>query len=146
MKRFRDEELTLNSKAASIIDDGDYLTWPEDVRYELIDGKAYLTPLLLTLEHPDIAGEIYRQRANQLEGKPCRVRPPKEDGADELIDTVVQPDVLVVCDESKPDRRAVRGAPDLVVEAVSPASAFYDHQRKRAVGGARTGWWIPSNA
>ncbi len=131
---------------------GDYLTWPEDVRYELIDGKAYLMATAPTLEHQDIAGEIYRQLANQLEGHPCRpfiapvdVRLPKADEDDAQIDTVVQPDVLVVCNETKLDRRGVRGAPDLVIEVISPASAFHDHQRKRAVyerAGVREYWLV----
>ncbi len=71
-------------------------------------------------------------------GGPCRVfiapvdvRLPKADEADEHIDTVVQPDVLLVCDPTKLDRRGVRGAPDLVVEVLSPATASHDHQRKR---------------
>ncbi|NBC15191.1 MAG: hypothetical protein GVY09_17990 [Gammaproteobacteria bacterium] len=52
---------------------GDYVTWPEDVRYELIDGIAYLIAPAPTLEHQDIAGEIFRQLANTLLEKPCRV-------------------------------------------------------------------------
>lgn len=131
---------------------GEYLTWPEDVRYELIDGQAYLMAPAPDLAHQDITGEIYRQLANQLEGKPCRpfiapvdVRLPKGNEADERIDTVVQPDVLVVCDESKLDRRGVRGAPDFLVEVLSPATAFHDHQRKRSVyerAGVREYWLV----
>ena len=87
----------------------DYLRWPEDVRYELIDGVAYLHGT--RADGPPSGhrrGDIFRQIANALEGKPCRVfiapvdvRLPKADEADEAIDTVVQPDVLVVCDERK---------------------------------------------
>lgn len=130
----------------------DYLTWPEDVRYELIDGIAYLMAPAPTLEHQDVAGEIYRQLANALRDKSCRafiapvdVRLPKAGEADESIDTVVQPDVLVVCDESKLDRRGVRGAPDLVVEVLSPATASHDHLIKRRVyerAGVREYWLV----
>jgi Uma2 family endonuclease len=119
---------------------GDYLHWPDDVRYELIDGDAYLMAPAPTLDHQDVAGEIYFQLRQALSGKPCRafiapvdVRLPKGDEADERIDTVVQPDVLVVCDESKLDRRGVRGAPDLVVEVLSPSTASHDQLRKRGV-------------
>ncbi|MBN2701104.1 MAG: Uma2 family endonuclease [Methylothermaceae bacterium] len=119
---------------------GEYLTWPEDVRYELIDGRAYLMAPAPTLDHQDITGEIYFQLRQALEDKPCRpfiapvdVRLPKQDETDDAIDTVVQPDVLVVCDETKLDRRGVRGAPDLVVEVSTPATAYHDHQRKRAI-------------
>ncbi|MGH8499994.1 MAG: Uma2 family endonuclease, partial [Methylococcales bacterium] len=104
----------------------DYLSWPEDIRYELIDGSAYLmAPPAPALDHQEIAGEIYRQLANALLGTPCRafiapvdVRLPKSYEPDDRIDTVVQPDVLVVCDSSKLDRRGVCGAPDFVVEVL----------------------------
>ncbi len=68
----------------------DYLAWPEDVRYELIDGRAHLMAPAPTLEHQDIAGEIYFQLRHALEGKPCRafiapvdVRLPKGEDLDE---------------------------------------------------------------
>lgn len=119
---------------------GDYLLWPEDVRYELIDGAAYLMAPAPTLDHQDVAGEIFRQLGNILRGKPCRafiapvdVRLPKAQEADQAIDTVVQPDVLVVCDPAKLDRRGVRGAPDLVVEVLSPSTASHDQLLKRRV-------------
>lgn len=130
----------------------DYLSWPEDVRYELIDGRAYLMAPAPSLEHQDVAGEIYRQLSNTLEGKPCRpfiapvdVRLPKANELDEQIDTVVQPDVLVVCDESKLDRRGVRGAPDFVVEVLSSSTASHDHVLKRRVyerAGVREYWLV----
>jgi Uma2 family endonuclease len=75
-----------------------------------------------------------------LEGKPWRayvapfdVRLPKADEADERIDTVVQPDLLVVCDESKLDERGMRGAPDWIVEVLSQATAVHDQTVKLAV-------------
>jgi Uma2 family endonuclease len=130
----------------------DYLSWPEDVRYELIDGTAYLMAPAPALDHQEIAGEIYRQLANALLGKPCRafvapvdVRLPKSDESDEQIDTVVQPDVLVVCDPAKLDRRGVRGAPDFVVEVLSPATAGHDHLLKRRTyerAGVREYWLV----
>ncbi len=130
----------------------DYLSWPEDVRYELIDGRAYLMAPAPNLEHQDVAGEIYRQLRNALEDKPCRafiapldVRLPKADETDESVDTVVQPDILVVCDESKLDRRGVRGAPDFVVEVLSPATASHDHVMKRRVyerAGVKEYWLV----
>ena len=101
---------------------GDYLAWPEDVRYELIDGIAYALdspPLRL---HQEVLGEIARQVCNALQLKPCRpyiapfdVRLPRADEADRDIDTVVQPDLVVVCDRAKLDERGCRGAPDWVV-------------------------------
>lgn len=80
---------------------GDYLTWPDDVRYELIDDDAYLMAPAPDLAHQDVAGEIYVQARLALKGKLCRafiapvdVRLPKQDEADERIDTIVQPDDL----------------------------------------------------
>ena len=119
---------------------GEYLHWPDDVRYELIDGVAYLMAPAPTLDHQEVAGEVYYQLRQALQGKPCRafiapvdVRFPKAGEADEQVDTVLQPDVLVVCDPLKLDRRGVRGAPDLVVEVLSPGTSSHDHVRKRRV-------------
>lgn len=130
----------------------DYLTWPEDVRYELIDGEAYLMAPAPTLDHQDVAGEIYFQLRTQLEGKPCRpyiapvdVRLPRHNESDAEIDTVVQPDVLVVCDPDKIDRRGVRGAPDWLVEVLSPSTAAHDQIVKRRIyerAGVREYWLV----
>jgi Uma2 family endonuclease len=111
----------------------DYLTWPDDQRYELIDGIAYLMTPAPLRSHQEIAGQLYRQAANSLDGKPCRayiapfdVRLPRGDETDDQIDTVVQPDVLVVCDRRKLDRRGMRGAPDWIAEVLSPSTARHD--------------------
>ena len=118
----------------------DYLTWPDDIRCELIDGEVYMMTPAPLLAHQDVVGEIFRQAANALLGKPCRamiapldVRLPRRNEADEDTDVVVQPDVLVVCDSNKLDRRGVRGAPDWVVEVLSPLSASRDQIEKRRI-------------
>jgi Uma2 family endonuclease len=131
---------------------GDYLTWPDDSRYELIDGQAYAMLPAPDLAHQDIAGEIYLQARLALKNKPCRafiapvdVRLPKHNEADQQIDTVVQPDVLVVCDSSKLDRRGVRGAPDWIVEVLSPGTASHDQIRKRLLyerSGVKEYWLV----
>jgi Uma2 family endonuclease len=131
---------------------GDYLTWPDDVRYELIDGIAYMMAPAPNLAHQDIAGEIYLQARLALKGKTCRafiapvdVRLPKQDEADEHIDTVVQPDVMVVCDSNKLDRRGIRGAPDWIVEVLSPSTASHDQTKKRTLyelHGVREYWLV----
>lgn len=130
----------------------DYLTWPEDARYELIDGEAFLMAPAPLVEHQEVAGEVFRQLANQLDGKPCRpyiapvdVRLPRKDEADAAIDTVVQPDVLVVCDPGKVDRRGVRGAPDWLLEVLSPSTAAHDQIAKRRTyerAGVREYWLV----
>ena len=117
----------------------DYLAWPEDVRYELIDGVAYLMAPAPARLHQEIVGELFYQVRNALEGKSCRpyiapfdVRLPKANEADARVDTVVQPDLLVVCDPAKLDERGLRGAPDWVVEVLSPATAGHDQTVKLA--------------
>ena len=130
----------------------DYLSWPEDTRYELIDGVAYLMAPAPLRVHQEVVGEIYFQVRAALEGKPCRayiapfdVRLPKADEADGRVDTVVQPDVFVVCDMSKLDERGMRGAPDWVVEILSAATAGYDQTVKLAAyerAGVREVWLV----
>ncbi|NOT12885.1 MAG: Uma2 family endonuclease [Methylococcaceae bacterium] len=131
---------------------GDYLTWSDDSRYELIDGDAYLMAPAPDLGHQEVAGEVYLQIRLALKNKACRafiapvdVRLPKQNETDELIDTVVQPDVLVVCDSNKLDRRGVRGAPDWVVEVLSPSTASHDQIIKRNLyerHGVREYWLV----
>ena len=131
---------------------GEYLHWPDDVRYELIDGEARMMAPAPTADHQDIVGEIYYQLRQALEGAPCRVfiapfdvRLPRGNEADEAVDTVVQPDVLLVCDPAKIDRRGVRGAPDWVVEVLSPSTAAHDQIAKRRVyerAGVREYWLV----
>jgi hypothetical protein len=81
----------------------------------LIDGIAYLMAPGPGRFHQELAGELYRQIANALLGK--RYRPfiapfdVRSQQADELVDTVVQPDVFVVCDPRKIDDRGVRARP-----------------------------------
>ena len=131
---------------------GDYLGWPEDVRYELIDGVAYLMAPAPTVRHQEIAGEIYFQLRQKLQDHPCRalIAPvdvvlPRAGETDEQADTVVQPDVLVVCDPGKIGEKRVRGAPDFVVEVLSPATASHDMVIKRRLyerHGVREYWLI----
>lgn len=131
---------------------GEYRRWPDDTRYELIDGVAYLMAPAPSVDHQTIAFEIGRQVANALEGGPCRVlvapvdvRLPKPGQDDEGTDTVVQPDVLAVCDPARIDERGIRGAPDWVVEVLSPASAGHDMVVKRRIyeeAGVREYWLV----
>ncbi len=130
----------------------EYLSWSADLRYELVDGAAYLMSPAPLRVHQELVGEIYFQVRAELEGKPCRayvapfdVRLPKADEADARIDTVVQPDVLVVCDQSKLDERGMRGAPDWIVEVLSQATAVHDQTIKLAAyerAGVREVWLV----
>lgn len=112
---------------------GDYLNWSEGTRYELVDGTAYAMAPSPTRLHQAFVGELYRQAANALQHTACQpyitptdVRLAQLGQSEEMTDTVLQPDVLVVCDPSKLDERGVRGAPDWVAEVLSPATAGHD--------------------
>lgn len=118
----------------------DYLSWPEEQRWELLDGVPYDMSPAPTRRHQEMVGEIYRQFANQLGDRRCLVyvapfdvRLGRVDAADDEISTVVQPDVSVFCDPDKLDERGARGAPDLVVEVLSPSTAPKDLTIKRDV-------------
>jgi Uma2 family endonuclease len=108
----------------------DYLTWSASHGDELIDGTAYVRePPSPSFTHQAIVLELGRQAANALKGKPCRacvapldVRLPKSAEADDQVDTVVQPDVFIVCDLQKIDARGMRGAPDWIAEVLSPGT------------------------
>lgn len=84
--------------------------------------------------HQAISMEISRQLANFLDGKPCRVYPApfdvrlfeKDEDVPKDVDTVVEPDISVVCDRNKIDSLGCKGAPDLVVEILSPSSLRKD--------------------
>lgn len=119
----------------------DYLSWSATYGNELIDGIAYVgEPPAPSRLHQGVVGELYRQVTNSLQGKlarayvaPFDVRLPKHSGADDQIDTVVQPDVVIVCDPQKLDDRGMRGAPDWIAEVLSPSTASYDRATKLPV-------------
>lgn len=119
---------------------GDYSEWPDEERWELIDGIPYNMSPAPSRIHQKITGELFRLIANYLTGKECEVyiapfdvRLPKGDENDEQIDTVVQPDLVVVCERKKLDERGCKGAPDLVVEVLSPGTAAKDMKIKLAL-------------
>ena len=119
---------------------GDYLTWPNDERWEIIDGTPYSMSLAPSREHQRITGELFRQIANfvrdgncEVYAAPFDVRLPKKDEADGNIKTVVQPDISVICDPSKLDKAGCKGAPDWIIEVLSPATAAKDQIQKHAL-------------
>lgn len=128
----------------------DYLALPDSgPRLELIGGvpKAMAGAGAL---HQRIVMEIGRQLANQLFGQPCQlfpapfdVRLPQADEAEGDEKNVVQPDLLIVCDPSKLRPNSLRGAPDFVLEVISPGSKRHDLLRKRRLyeqSGVREYW------
>ena len=112
---------------------GDYLTWDDDERWELIDGIPYNMSPAPRVVHQGILVQLVRRFANYLDGKSCRVfaapfdvRLPEYDESDDQVGTVVQPDLSVICDRRKLDDAGCRGAPDLIVEILSPGTAHKD--------------------
>lgn len=107
----------------------DYIQWKFKERLELFRGKIFKMGAPNTL-HQDVTGNLFTALKNYLKGKDCRafvapfdVRlPVKNRRRDDEITTVVQPDVCVVCDPVKIDDRGVCGAPDLVIEVLSPGN------------------------
>jgi len=110
----------------------DYARWKGDIRYELIDGVAYAMAAPSSI-HQKVSKKIFRQFDNFLIGKTCEVYYAPiavRLNADDFDDTVVEPDLLVVCDESKIDIKGVKGAPDLIIEILSPFNTNHDKVRK----------------
>jgi len=117
----------------------DYLTWLDDVRRELIEGFIKLLPAP-RLSHARVSANISWHLATILKEKkgkctvlyaPVDVRFPKNGETDnEKIYTVVQPDICVVCDQSKLDEYGCLGAPDMIVEILSPSTAKKDMTEK----------------
>lgn len=130
----------------------DILSWDIDARIELIDGVPYMMAPPST-EHQRITGEIFRQVANFLVGKKCQAFPApfgvrlfsrKEDTPDDE-GTVLEPDITVVCDRDKLDEHGCKGAPDFVVEVLSPSSQRRDRLEKYnlyRLAGVREYWIV----
>ncbi len=118
----------------------DYLTWMDDVRRELINGFIKLMSPAPRMRHADVSyniswylGAIIKQNKEKCKifNAPFDVRFPKQgETADDKIDTVVQPDICVVCDLSKLDDRGCCGAPDMIVEVLSPSTHKKDITEK----------------
>jgi Uma2 family endonuclease len=123
-------------KADRLFTYADYKNWElaPGERYELIYGVAYAMSAPNEY-HQSICVELIRQIANYLHGKPCKVYVAPFDvrlfyEEDESDDTVVQPDVVVICDKEKRGSEGGRGAPDFVAEILSPSNTGLEMDRK----------------
>ena len=128
----------LAEKVTQIFYYADYLTWPDYERWEIIDGVPYdMTPAPASV-HQMVLGEIFGNIWQHLKNKSGKVftapfdvrlsdNPDADDGG---IETVVKPDIVVICDREKIDKRGCHGAPDIAVEILSPASAYKDETEK----------------
>ena len=121
----------------------DYLTWPDEPRKEIINGVSYALASP-TVRHQELSMRLSVVMGPFFKGKPCRlfVAP-----LDVVLseDTVVQPDLLVVCDPKKITGACIRGTPDLVIEILSPSSASYDRLlkfKRYADAGVKEYWLV----
>ena len=110
----------------------DYAKWETELKYELIDGIAYSFAAPST-NHQRISRKLTKQLDNYLEGKSCELFVAPFDirlNSDTFDDTVIQPDLVVICDKSKLGKNSFNGVPDLIIEITSPSTISYDRVRK----------------
>jgi len=136
----------------------DYMTWLDDKRRELINGFIHLM-LAPIRRHARVSVKVFRAIDNFIELKqgkchvyyaPFDVRLPMQGSLDDdKIYNVVQPDICVVCDRSKLDDKGCIGAPDLIVEVLSPSTLKYDWNYKfnlYEAAGVREYWIVDPKA
>ena len=120
-----------------------------DIKYELIDGVVYFMSPGASQAHQGISARLIVKLGTFLEGKPCEVFHTPFDvclnakGDDDR--TTVQPDILVVCDKTKLDGKRCNGAPDMVIEILSPSNRRHDmHTKFKAYlkAGVREFWIV----
>ena len=130
----------------------DYLTWDEADRFELVDGEV-LMMAPPSRWHQRICVKLATQLETYLEGKTCEVYTSpfavrlfeEERDRPEDVQTVVEPDLVVICDPKKLDDRGCRGAPDLVIEILSPSTQRWDRVGKYSLyqrSGVREYWLV----
>lgn len=131
----------------------DYMNWEIDEMVELIKGKVFRSAASVPRKiHQTIFVRVTSKLFNFLEGKTCEVFPapfdvrlPKKSLKNEDVDTVVQPDICVICDKSKLDDLGGIGAPDLIIEILSPGNNKKELQNKYEVyeeSGVKEYWII----
>lgn len=126
-----------NKKENAVYTYRDYLEWPDGERWELIEGRAYNMTPAPSRSHQKISVALIDELFQYLKGKKCEVyhapfdvRLPEGDEEEGEIRTVVQPDIVVICDPSKLDEKGCKGSPDLVMEILSPSTASKDYITK----------------
>ncbi len=117
----------------------DYLTWQFKERVELIKGYIFRMSPAPNRKHQRISWTLTVEIGSYLKSKKCqaysapfdvRLPLPKSKQKKGKVNTVVQPDIVVVCDESKLDERGCNGAPDLVIEILSPGNTKKEMKNK----------------
>ena len=125
----------------------EYMALPEGTLAELIDGKLYMMSSP-SFTHQRISGYCHWSIENHIRtnnGKCIVLSAPFDVKLFEERDTIVQPDILVVCDPDKIDEQMCHGAPDFVIEIVSPSNGAHDYSRKLTLyqdAGVREYWIV----
>ncbi len=108
----------------------DYLNWLEDERWEVIDGEAYNMSPAPKVKHQRIVSLLDRKLSEKVEDKGCSLFiAPTDVVLDEY--NIVQPDVFVVCEKNRITEDNIQGAPDLIIEVVSPSTELKDRREKK---------------
>ena len=127
----------------------DYAAWPDEERWELIDGVPWNMSPAPGRSHQQVLGTIFRRVAAITDSGPCEtyvapfdvrlVEPAGErhwdadEPPDDSVTTVVQPDISVFCRPEVLDERGAHGAPDLIIEILSPSTSYKDQSTKLAL-------------
>jgi Uma2 family endonuclease len=118
----------------------DYVKWSFKERVELLKGKIFKMSPAPNDIHQKLSGQLFGLIWSHLRGHKCQVRSAPYDVRlsrrsvnDEDIITVLQPDICVICDESKIDRKGCIGAPDIVVEILSPGNNITELKNKFSI-------------
>ena len=130
----------------------DYLSWGDEFRSEIIDGMVYLMAGA-SIWHQNMIVELIHQLKLFFKDRTCTPFVAPVDvrlfPQDDLCDTtVVQPDILVVCDKTKIHPKYIRGVPDLIIEIMSNSSEGYDRITKKKLyerAGVREYWIVAEN-
>ena len=135
----------------------EYLTWMDDARRELFDGFIKLMTPAPSSRHQELSTNLVSICWNFLRNKPCKIYHAPSDVRfpnnaksqdDRQVYTVLQPDLYIVCDLSKIDARGCLGAPDLVIEIISPKNSKRDLKDKFEIYqeyGVREYWIVSPN-
>lgn len=122
----------------------DYTSWDDQERWELINGEAWAISPAPSRLHQAVSTRLVHALFSHFKEKNCEVyaapfdvrlpaTPDTKAADDTEITTVVQPDISVICDRKKLDNRGCLGAPNLIVEILSPATAAKDLKIKRVL-------------
>lgn len=126
----------------------DYYGLPENIRAELIDGELIYNQAAPSRLHQALLGELYTLIHHYIKSKKgsCRVYPaPFAVKLEEDRDTIVEPDISVICDPGKLTDRGCTGAPDWIIEIISPGTSSHDYIRKLGLyeaAGVREYWIV----